>query len=68
MSPVRLRPLSRWTRSAVSGTGVQAHRGEGELRQANQREADRRYTDVTFKIRQSGPGSKKFNLPELGSG
>lgn len=30
--PVRLRPLSLWTRCAVSGTGVEAHRGEGELR------------------------------------
>lgn len=53
---MRLRLLRRWTLSALSGTGVQAHRGDGEQRQVSRR-PDRRYVDVTFKINSPGAGN-----------
>lgn len=53
---MRLRLLRRWTLSALSGTGVQAHRGDGEQHQVSRR-PDRRYVDVTFKINSPGAGS-----------
>lgn len=56
-SAVSLRPSSRWTRSAESGTRVQARREE-ELRQATKREAGQEYLDFTFKIKQRLSGSE----------